>query len=115
MNKGLLLIGLSLFVLHARAEVKPQMDEMLGYIYELKPYISNEAEYTDPKNAVAIQETLRKMTALSEKIQHDDKIKASPKAVSAMSLHEQFKDAADIFGYGNKTYSLWVLDRKSVV
>lgn len=104
-----MLCGFLLALPLSHAEVKTKMDEMLGYIFELKPYISSEAEYTDPKNAVVIQEVLKKMTALSKEIQHEDKIKKTPKAVSAMALHTQFKDAADIFERGNKTYSLWVL------
>lgn len=108
-KKLVTLAALSLLNSHASAEVKTSMDEMLGYILDLKPYITSEKAYTAPENGPVISKTLKKMIVLSEKIKHEDKIKKTALEVPAMSLNEQLKDTASVFSKGNKTYSLWLL------
>ncbi len=97
------------FSFSAQAEVRPYMDEMMGYIYELKPYIASPTDFADPKNAETIQATLHNMVTLSEKIKHEDKIKKTALQVPAMSLNEQFKETAAVFRSGNKSHALWLL------
>lgn len=91
------------------ADVKPKMDQMLGYIFELKPFIVSQSEYTAPENAAQISQTLKNMIVLSEEIKHEEKIKSTASQVPAMSLNEQLKEAEVVFRTGNKSYSLWLL------
>lgn len=93
----------------AHAEVKPQMDLMLKEIFTLKPYIVNDVEYRDPKNADTIGSSLKKMVELSEKISHEGKIKKTGFAISSKALNEQLREAELVYRIGNKDYSLWML------
>lgn len=95
--------------LTAHAEVKPQMDLMLKEIFTLKPYIVNDVEYRDPKNADTIGASLKKMAELSEKISHEGKIKKTGFAISSKALNEQLREAELVYRVGNKDYSLWML------
>ncbi|WP_415063616.1 hypothetical protein [Bdellovibrio sp.] len=93
----------------AHAEVKPYMDQMLKEIFTLKPYIVSDVEYRDPKNFQKIDESLKNMVALSEKISHEGKIKKSGFAISSNALNQQLKEAELVYRVGNKDYSLWML------
>ena len=92
-----------------RAEVKSEMNQMMGYILDLKPFIVSEKQYSDPAHSATIQPILERMVQLSKDINHDEKIKNSPKQVSSASLHQQFQEASETFNRGNKNYSLWLL------
>ncbi|KHD88373.1 MAG: hypothetical protein OM95_09565 [Bdellovibrio sp. ArHS] len=93
----------------AQGEVKPYMDQMLKEIFVLKPYIVSDVEYRDPKNFEKIDESLKNMVSLSEKISHEGKIKKSGFAISSNALNQQLKEAELIYRVGNKDYSLWML------
>lgn len=108
-KKTVLLLSLVLLAAVSNADVKTHMDEMLGYIFDLKPYITSPEKFQDPNNAPFINTTLQKMAALSDKIQHEDKIKNSAREVPAMALSHQLKEAQEVFNTGNKSYSLWMV------
>lgn len=91
------------------AEVKPYMDLMLKEIFTLKPYIVSDVEYRDPKNFQKIDDSLKQMVALSEKITHEGKIKKTGFAISSKALNEQLREAELVYRVGNKDYSLWML------
>lgn len=91
------------------AEVKPHMDLMLKEIFTLKPYIVSDVEYRDPKNFQKIDDSLKQMVALSEKISHEGKIKKTGFAISSKALNEQLREAELVYRVGNKDYSLWML------
>ncbi|MFX9862924.1 hypothetical protein ABTP49_20640, partial [Acinetobacter baumannii] len=74
------------FCATSQAEVKPHMDLMLKEIFILKPYIVSDVEYRDPKNFQKIDESLKKMVALSEKISHEGMIKNTGFAISSKAL-----------------------------
>lgn len=93
----------------ASGEVKPYMDQMLQEIFILKPYIVSDVEYSDPKNFEKVNQSLKNMVSLSEKITHEGKIKASGFAISSQALNQQLKEAELIYRVGNKDYSLWML------
>lgn len=98
-----------LFSTTSQAEVKPYMDQMLKEIFTLKPYIVSDVEYRDPKNFQKIDDSLKQMVSLSEKISHEGKIKKSGFAISSKALNEQLKEAELVYRVGNKDYSLWML------
>lgn len=98
-----------LFVTAAQAEVKSHMDLMLKEIFTLKPYIVSDVEYRDPKNFQKIDDSLKQMVALSEKISHEGKIKKTGFAISSKALNEQLREAELVYRVGNKDYSLWML------
>lgn len=104
---GILILGVVCSL--ARAEVKPYMDQMLQQIYVLKPYIVSDAEYRDPKNFQTVDEALKKMGDLSEKISHENKIRQSGFAVSGKVLNQQLRETELVYRTGNKDYSLWML------
>lgn len=93
----------------SHAEVKPHMDLMLKEIFTLKPYIVSDVEYRDPKNFQKINDSLKQMVALSEKITHEGKIKKTGFAISSKALNEQLREAELVYRVGNKDYSLWML------
>lgn len=93
----------------SHAEVKPHMDLMLKEIFTLKPYIVSDVEYRDPKNFQKIDDSLKQMVALSEKISHEGKIKKTGFAISSKALNEQLREAELVYRVGNKDYSLWML------
>ncbi len=104
-------IFLSLFfcVLDGKAEVKPFMDQMLNEIFNLKPFIVSSEAYSNPKNAQKIEASLKKMVALSEKINHEDKIQKTGFQIPARVLNQQLKESEQVFRSGSKDYSLWML------
>lgn len=112
MQKTKWFLFIVLFLSHgvlAYAEMKPKMDEMLQYIYDLKPLITSETRFQDPANGPLINSTLQKMIVLSEKIKHEDKVKKTALQVPAMSMSRQLKEAQSVFNSGNKFYSLWLV------
>lgn len=109
MSARFLLTLLCSLSLHAQADVKPYMDQMLQEIYTLKPFIVSDVEYRDPKNAPVIQKSLQNMAALSEKISHEGKIKDSGFAISGRAMNQQLREAEVVYRTGNRDYSLWML------
>lgn len=105
-----IIVGLCLLTsFRAQADVKSDMDEMLGYIFTMKPFIVSEVEFSNPKNQVLVDETLKKMITLSQKINHEKKIKMTGFQASGQTLHEQLKETELVFRLGNKSYSYWLL------
>ncbi|MEN0059451.1 MAG: hypothetical protein AAGB31_11500, partial [Bdellovibrio sp.] len=107
-QQGLFLL-LCAFAFSTQADVKSSMDQMLGSILTLKPFIVSETEYADPKNAPLIQDTLKQMIAVSEKVKHEEQIQKNASQVSAQSLTQQLKETELVFRVGNKSYSYWLL------
>ena len=91
------------------AQVKPLMGEMLVELFKLKPYIASEEKYIDPKNHEVIDNSLKKMVNLSQKINHEMIIQRSGQLVSSDVLTQQLKEAQAVYNNGNMNYSLWIL------
>lgn len=109
MKKSFVFLSLFFLVLYGKAEVKPFMDQMLNEIFNLKPYITSSDAFNDPKNAQKIGDTLKKMVVLSEKINHEVRIKKTGFQISGKVLNQQLKESELVFNSGNKGYSLWML------
>lgn len=109
MKKYFLLVVLSLGTLVAEAEVKVFMDQMLNEIFTLKPYMVSSEAFSDPKNDKKIQDSLKKMTSISQKIHHEGKIKSTGFMVPSQILEDQLGQTAEVFQAGNKPYALWML------
>ncbi|HEY8272014.1 MAG TPA: hypothetical protein VIG33_14075 [Pseudobdellovibrionaceae bacterium] len=108
MKKVFVFLPLFFLVLSGKAEVKPFMDQMLNEIFNLKPYIVSPEAFSDPKNAQKIDASLKKMVALSVKINHEDKIHKTGFQISGKVLNQQLKEAQIVFNSGSKDYSLWM-------
>lgn len=109
MKKIFCFLSLFLFVLNGKAEVKPFMDQMLNEIFNLKPYIVSSEAFSNPNNAQKISASLKKMVSLSEKINHEEKIKKTGFQISGKVLNQQLKESELVFNSGSKDYSLWML------
>ncbi|MGZ3744116.1 MAG: hypothetical protein ACXWRE_05190 [Pseudobdellovibrionaceae bacterium] len=109
MKRVFVFLSLFFLVVAGKAEVKPFMDQMLNEIFNLKPYIVSRDAFRDPKNAQKIDASLKKMADLSEKINHEEKIKKTGFQISGKVLNQQLRESELVFNSGNKDYSLWML------
>ncbi|MBS1970361.1 MAG: hypothetical protein JSU04_08635 [Bdellovibrionales bacterium] len=111
MTKFKMLLGLLLgsLTVVAVAEVKPLMNQMFNEIFTLKPFIVSETAFSDPKNAPAIDKSLKHMIEVSKSINHETQIKRSGFEISGKVLSQQLKEVDQVFLAGNKDYSLWML------
>jgi hypothetical protein len=83
MKRFLLLLIVLGFAGAAPAEVKAVMDQLLQQVFILKPFIASESSFSDPGNSAQIADALKKMVALSQEVNHEERINKTGFQVSA--------------------------------
>jgi hypothetical protein len=106
MKRFLLLLIVLGFVAAARAEVKAVMDQLLQQVFILKPFMASQTSFSDPENSAQISGVLKKMVALSKKVNHEERINKTGFQVSASVLTQQLEQVENIFSTGSKDYAL---------
>jgi len=109
MKRFLLLLMVLVFAGAARAEVKAVMDQMLQQVFILKPFIASESSFSDPANSAQIADALKKMVALSNEVNHEERINKTGFQVSANVLARQLEQVENVFSTGSKDYALGTL------
>ncbi|HEX4926203.1 MAG TPA: tetratricopeptide repeat protein [Bdellovibrionales bacterium] len=92
------------------ADVRPVMQQILIHIQALRPFMTSESKFVDPKNSETIKGHLADLSKLVKAAKHNETLKAPTMSISREVLDGHISETERIFRVGDKRYARWALN-----
>jgi hypothetical protein len=90
--------------------VKTKMQNILSHIQELRPYVSDDDKFKDPKYQGLISDYLSDLSKMIKAAKHNQEMKTPAFSVSRQVLEDHFQEIERVFRIGNKSFARWQLN-----
>ena len=90
-------------------QVPPVMYEFLGELMRMQPYIVSKKRFTDPKNSSVIAEHLLKISEISKRLNHSERLNTSGFRPNAKAVQDHLDQLSAAFSKSNKDYAFRLL------